>query len=628
VPPELANHPKFRVVRELGRGGMGVIYLAQHRVMDKPVALKVIRPAVLDNPDALARFHAEVKAAGRLDHQNIARAHDADQAGELHFLVMEFVEGVSLAQLLERKGRLPVAGACQCVRQAALGLQHAFEQGMVHRDIKPQNLMLTPKGVVKVLDFGLARLRSEGAPGTRLTQLDAFMGTPEYVAPEQATDARQADTRADIYSLGCTLYALLTGRPPFQEDTLVKAVMAHIEKEARPPHELRPEVPPELSAVVAKMLAKDPARRYQRPIEVAQALAPFVKAGGKPVAVRGASVSPAVKAAEESGSPFGGLGDTPAPTLPATKAKKGRPAKKPAPVAWWKRPALLAGAWAALALAVGVWLLLGVVFRKGETSADTKKVADGKGVADTKKVADGKGVAGAPPEPLAGDTVTSSLGMKFAWIPPGTFLMGGDRYDDEKPVHRVRISRGFYLGAYPVTQKQWREVMGDNPSRFTGPDRPVEGVSWDDCQAFCKRLNGRDGKSYRLPTEAEWEYACRAGTTTEYYSGDGEAALKKVGWYAGNSNWETHPVGRLEKNAWGLYDMHGNVWQWCQDWYHGPHDGAAAVDPRGPDFGDYRIQRGGSWGSDAENCRAAYRAWDGPASRTDRVGCRVCLDPD
>jgi WD40 repeat protein len=282
IPPELANHPKFRIVRELGRGGMGVIYLAEHRVLEKPVALKVISPAVLDNPDALGRFRAEVKAAGKLDHPNIARAHDADQAGDLHFLVMEYVEGQSLAQLLEEKGPLPIASACHCVCQAALGLQHACEQGMVHRDIKPQNLMLTSKGQVKVLDFGLARLRSERKAGGGLTQPDAFMGTPQYVAPEQATDARTADTRADIYSLGCTLYALLTGRPPFVEDTMVKLVLAHIEKEPPPLDELRPEVPAGLSAVVAKMLAKDPARRYQRPVEVAQALAPFARARAKP----------------------------------------------------------------------------------------------------------------------------------------------------------------------------------------------------------------------------------------------------------------------------------------------------------------------------------------------------------
>jgi WD40 repeat protein len=167
------------------------------------------------------------------------------------------------------------------VRQAALGLQHAFEQGMVHRDIKPQNLMLTPKGQVKVLDFGLARLRATGPRAGGLTQTGAFMGTPEYVSPEQATDARTADSRADLYSLGCTLYFLLTGRPPFVADTAVKLVLAHIEREPTPLRELRPDVPEALSAVVGRLLAKDPGQRYQTPVELAQALVPFIKAGAK-----------------------------------------------------------------------------------------------------------------------------------------------------------------------------------------------------------------------------------------------------------------------------------------------------------------------------------------------------------
>jgi serine/threonine protein kinase len=390
VPAELANHPKFRIIRELGRGGMGVIYLAEHRAMEKNVALKVISPAVLDNPEALARFRAEVRAAGKLDHQNIARAFDADEAGQLHFLVMEFVEGVSLAQLLEQKGPLPVASACHYARQAALGLQHASEQGMVHRDIKPQNLMLTPKGLVKVLDFGLARLRTERKAGPRLTQLQSFMGTPEYVSPEQAMDAREADIRADIYSLGCTLYCLLAGRPPFVGETAMQVVLAHIEQEAAPLHELRPDVPADLSAVVAKMLAKDPAQRYQRPIEVAQALLPFAKAGAKPVVSNTGTVPPVASsgtgtriggdtsrvkglgagasklpaeavppAAKKKGSPFDELTISPAAAPVPKKAKKERKEVKPTPAAWWKgvggrkRWPLIAAAAGALALLLG-----------------------------------------------------------------------------------------------------------------------------------------------------------------------------------------------------------------------------------------------------------------------------------
>ncbi len=159
--------------------------------------------------------------------------------------------------------------------------------------------------------------------------------------------------------------------------------------------------------------------------------------------------------------------------------------------------------------------------------------------------------------------------MKFAWIPPGSFMMGGSANDDEKPIHKVIITRGFYLGIFPVTQAQWAWVMGsgNRPSYFPYDDRPVEQVSWDDCQIFCARLRELTNRPIRLPTEAEWEYACRAGTSTDYYSGNGEPALQQAGWYAGNSDEQTHPVGKKAANEFGLYDLHGNVWEWCSDWY-------------------------------------------------------------
>jgi serine/threonine protein kinase len=281
LPPALARHPKFRILRELGRGGMGVVYQARQTVMNRQVVIKVIHRALLDHPDALERFRREVQAAASLSHPNIVTAYDAEQVGDLHMLIMEFVAGQSLAEVLQKKGPLPVAQACHHVRQAALGLQHAHERGLVHRDIKPQNLMLTPRGQVKILDFGLAKVVSENRPSKNLTALNSYMGTPEYSAPEQATDARSADIRADLYSLGCTLYCLLAGRPPYQDDTPVKTILAHLEKEPTPLPELRPDVPAALWQVVERLLAKHAAQRYQKPAEVAQALAPFGKAGAK-----------------------------------------------------------------------------------------------------------------------------------------------------------------------------------------------------------------------------------------------------------------------------------------------------------------------------------------------------------
>jgi WD40 repeat protein len=277
VPAALAGHPRYKVLGLLGSGGMGAVYRAEHLLMSRTVALKVIGPQLLQNPGAAERFLREVRAAAKLSHPNIVAAYDAEQAGDTHFLVMEYVEGESLDRVVRRRGPLPVAEACAYVRQAALGLQHAFEEGMVHRDIKPHNLMLTRGGTVKVLDFGLARFVSENASVSGLTAPGVVMGTPEYIAPEQATDSRSADIRADLYSLGCTLFHLLAGRPPFDGGSALEKVLAHLNEPPPPLGKVRPDVPPALLSVLARLLDKDPARRYRTPAEVAQALAPFTE---------------------------------------------------------------------------------------------------------------------------------------------------------------------------------------------------------------------------------------------------------------------------------------------------------------------------------------------------------------
>jgi WD40 repeat protein len=281
VPAALARHSRYRLLKRLGSGGMGVVYQAEHRLMERPVALKVIHRRWTADPGAVARFRREVRAAARLMHPNIVVAYDAEKAGDTHFLVMEFVAGTNLAAFLAEQGPLPVAEACDYIRQGALGLQHAFERGMVHRDIKPQNLMRTPEGLVKILDFGLANFINRPAdspPPEGLTEAGSVMGTPDYVAPEQARDPHAADIRADLYSLGCTLYHLLVGEVPFPARGPMQKVVAHLEQTPRPLGELRPEVSPELARIVGRLMAKDPAERYATPAEAAQALAPF--AGG------------------------------------------------------------------------------------------------------------------------------------------------------------------------------------------------------------------------------------------------------------------------------------------------------------------------------------------------------------
>ena len=289
VPPELANHADYRIIRELGRGGMGVVYLARNTLMDRDEVLKVAHRSMLDSPAASDRFLQEIRSAAKLMHVHVVRAYSVMRLGDLLVLAMEYVRGSDLSKIVRKQGPLPVAHACCYAAQTALGLQHAHEKGMVHRDIKPSNLILSRDGkkpVVKILDFGLAKMTSEAQLAGELTGSNKMMGTPDYIAPEQIHDAASADIRADIYSLGCTLYHLLTGSPPFDGNSLYEVLHAHNTVSAKPLNLVRPDVPAELAAIVARMLTKDPAKRYQKPGDIARDLQPFIKstAGRTPAA--------------------------------------------------------------------------------------------------------------------------------------------------------------------------------------------------------------------------------------------------------------------------------------------------------------------------------------------------------
>jgi serine/threonine protein kinase len=281
LPPELAGHPRYRVLRLLGYGGMGTVWLAEHTVMGRAVALKVVRSEWLARPGAAERFQREVRAAAKLKHEHIATAYDAEQVGDRVFLVMEYVPGDPLSDVV-RDGPLPVAEACRAVRDAARGLAHAHAAGLVHRDVKPGNLIRTPDGTTKVLDFGLV---SAAEPeGSALTGENLVMGTPDYIAPEQADNPRAADARSDVYALGCTLYHLLAGRVPYPAESVLKKIDAHRDPAARPAP--IPAVPPELAGIVAKMMAKEPRARFQSAVDVEVALEPFVAGTAPPSAAK------------------------------------------------------------------------------------------------------------------------------------------------------------------------------------------------------------------------------------------------------------------------------------------------------------------------------------------------------
>ena len=270
---------EYRLLDLAGRGGMGAVFKAEHIRLKRIVALKTLNPELVNKPAQVARFQKEIQAAAALESPHVVRALDAAQTAKSYILVMEYVEGEPLSKAAKLRGRLPVGEACEYIRQAALGLQHAHERGMVHRDIKPGNLILTWRNdgspLVKVFDLGLARFVSERVDHSEMTRTGQVMGTPDYMSPEQGWDTRSVDIRGDVYSLGCTAFRLITGHVPFHGDNPLQTLMVRCSTDAPPIRSFLPEVPEPLESVIAKMLARDPAERFQTPGELAEALAPF-----------------------------------------------------------------------------------------------------------------------------------------------------------------------------------------------------------------------------------------------------------------------------------------------------------------------------------------------------------------
>jgi serine/threonine-protein kinase len=611
---------KFLLLQLLGKGGCGTVWRAQDTELDRVVAVKIPHTSLLTSPGLRERFRREARAAAQLSHPNIVTLFEVTQVEDTPLLVMEYVEGTNLGRLVEQSGPLPVRQACDCIRQAALGLQHAHERGLVHRDVKPANLLLTApsparasagQGVVKVLDLGLARLpRRPADADSSLTEPGCLMGTADFMAPEQGRDARTADARADVYSLGCSLYYLLTARLPFPGGTASEKLLRHHLEEPAPLEQLQPAVSPALAAVVRKMMARHPADRYQTAAEVAIALTAVHEAADKP-----ASASP-LEAAPAAPQPTSG----------------GRSASVPAPP--WPRRRRTAG------FLLGVLALLGLLLLLHPWTWFGRPVPPELVVENFR---------GTPVLPAL--VVENSLGMKLRLIPPGQFLRGSDegekdREDHEGPRREITITRAFYLGICEVTQRQYETVMGSNPSYFKQqkdgpPHYPVERVTYPMAVLFCERLSvlpaeRQAGRVYRLPSEAEWEYACRAGTRTMYHFEGGVNQLGEYAWFDENAGGKSHPVMQKQPNAWGLYDMYGNVWEWCADWYDyayyrdGPDRDPLCTRPRPKEPGekDKRVLRGGDWGvfGKANWCRSAARGRNVPNSKLSYHGLRVACN--
>jgi serine/threonine protein kinase len=338
---------KYKVLERIGAGGMGSVYLCEHQVVKRRVAIKVLPTAKAANPAALGRFYREARAAGVLDHPNLVKCHDIDRDGALHFLVMDYVDGANLQELVARSGALHPVRAAHYIAQTALGLQHAHDAGLVHRDIKPANILVDRGGTVRVLDLGLARFFTDQTdPLTLKYDESSVLGTADYVAPEQAVDSHEVDIRADIYSLGATFYFCLAGRPPFPGGRAAQKLIWHQVRHPTPVRQVRPEVPDGMAAVLARMMEKHPDARYQTPAEVAAALAPWTAEPlPPPTDAEMPRLCPAVLSGSSNGSGSGRTppaGVRPAPlagVLPPTPAPPTRLAAAGAPAAVAAAPA-------------------------------------------------------------------------------------------------------------------------------------------------------------------------------------------------------------------------------------------------------------------------------------------------
>ncbi|WP_439624682.1 protein kinase domain-containing protein [Gemmata sp.] len=310
---------RYKVLAMLGAGGMGKVFLCEHPGMRRQVAIKVLPPKMASNPETVERFYAEARAIARLDHRNIVHAYDASEDGGVHYLVMEYVRGVTLEDCVKREGPLGATRATDYMRQSALGLQHAYESGIVHRDIKPSNLLVTDTGVVKILDLGLAQFFEGGPREGGAGRSGEVMGTVDYMAPEQALDSGPVDIRADLYSLGATFYYALTGRSPFEGATTTQKLLMHQVRDPDPVNKFRPDLPPELVAVLTRMMAKDPAQRFQTPDELLAVLpVPSIETL--------ADVTRSTADTTPEAGPF-----EPAPFAPPHEDAPVRPAPRPAP---------------------------------------------------------------------------------------------------------------------------------------------------------------------------------------------------------------------------------------------------------------------------------------------------------
>ena len=644
-PQRFAPFPlhRYEPKRILGAGGFGAGVLCRDRHFDENVVVKTLYAT--DLASSADEVFREARILRRLSHPVIIVVRDCEYADLTHkarpYLVMDYFPGTSLQEFVEQRGPLNLEQLLAVAVQMAEGMIAAHAKGVLHRDLKPANLLVRKEGnlwKVKIIDFGLA-LRQQTVETSRLRTgadqksiLDSSVaGTLDYAPPEQLgkLPGVQPGPYSDVYAFARTCcYAMFktTELRRKQWDSLPKPLADLLEGCLDPDPQQRPKGFEPVLAVLdeCSRAGQETRRREQeerlrreqeeelgRQKEGEEQLRELVRAalnrtGGKPTGEDTAMAKALCRRHK----------------LTADRANAIIREVKD----FWQRE------------------------REKREHKPTRQEAAHQLGAPVERAMSTPPSAPLPPwalpveSPLvklrrkSGELYTNSIGMRFSWIPAGSFAMGSPLDEEgrgrDEILHDVTLTNGFYLGVHPVTQGQWRDLMGGHESPFHGRDLPIENVSWDDAVDFCKKLTAKEGETYRLPTEAEWEYACRAGTVTRFHFGDtlspNNANFDDAGGKGrqGLYRQETSPVDKFAPNPWGLQDMHGNVWEWCQDWY-GPYPPSSwslnATDPQRCQVGECRVTRGGSWDSLVRCCRSACRNGSIPTERGDDIGFRVCL---
>ena len=616
---------KYRIIKKLGQGGFGITYLAENTLLEGKVAIKEfffkeycerddatchVTIPTTGNREIVERFKQkfikEAKTIFRLNHPNIVRIHDVFEENGTAYYVMEYIEGESLGDMVKRRGAIPEAEALDYVKDVASALEYIHSKNINHLDIKPGNLMKRKEdGKVLVIDFGVAKqydlATSQGTTTTPVGISHGYSPAEQY----RKNGVQSFSPQSDVYALAATLFKLLTGSTPPEA--------MEIQDEGLPVAELQAK---QISRPVISAIAMAMKGRHERTQSVAEFMSNLKSEDTQDTVVFPDATGTGRKRKETEEK------------AAKEKAKVERKRKETEEKATKKKATFVVTI--VVVAIVAIWLMIPSNKNKVEEElAKITEVSYSNGVSSNKNKVEEELAKITEASYSKGILTVNGIKYNMVRVEGCTFRMGAtseqdcDAYDIEEPVHSVTLS-SYYIGKTEVTQALWKAVMGSNPSKFKGENLPVENVSWDDCQVFVRKLNSLTGQNFRLPTEAEWEFACRGGNNSLGYKYSGSDNIDNVAWFDCNSGRKTHFVATKSPNELGIYDMSGNVWEWCSDWYDKYSSGAQA-NPKGPESGSDRVCRGGSWGGIVRGCRSSDRYDADPSGRDDGLGLRLAL---